>query len=632
LGLGERAFLAEFNAGNQARGLGMNASGVHKIVIRHVSGSKANQIEEFSLKGRTELRIGRDPSCDIVYDSGRDDVVSRNHAVIGVSAGVRPTFTIEDLGSSNGTFLNNEQISEKTELLPDDILTFGKGGPSFAFDVQPRPAGIGPRTRIIDVAAPAATRILGAEEAATSASLRAATGTSVVEVMQDEPMRSTGKVGIGKETLLHELAKERGAANRTWFSVLGALAAAAVIAGGWLYWRELASEQAQQKSLADIQGEAQRAKEQGQEAEAQTTAALKQRLGMSPQDIVRQYGTATAKVTAQWRLFDQTTGRPIFQKTYTDKDNKTYGMYVKLPNGTVVPDLTLDDEGRHNRSIGRQINGTAFVVSDRGFLLTNKHLAAAWRLPFFDCSCVEKEGLLIEDTGHKNPKVSIISLDDPAYKSLKDWVPESGGLIFDAKKLRVVGDYNNIPDPSKNEQHNFEGRNEALDVTFAGNRLGISAALVRSSNDSDAALIKIDSPDPLQKVDIATDDDVASGDRAIVLGFPSVAADTFVLSDTIENGVLKTNQELVPEPYVTEGIVALVSNKIVTKNGITVEGAQGNIIQLTINSTGAGNSGGPVFNSVGKVIGLFTYLTTQGSTVSSAAVPIKYGRELLKSQ
>jgi serine protease Do len=609
----------------------MNASGVHKIVIRHVSGSKANQIEEFAIKGRTELRIGRDPSCDIVYDSARDDVVSRNHALIGVSGSERPTFTIEDLGSSNGTFLNNEQIREKTELLPDDSLTFGKGGPSFTFDVQPRPVGAGPRTRIIDVAAPAATRILGADEAATSASLRAATGTSVVEVIVDEPTRSTGKTGIGKETLLHELAKERGAANRTWFSVFGALAAAAVIAGGWLYWREIRSEQAQEKSLADIKGEAERAKQQGQEAEAQTTAALKQRLGMTPQDIVRQYGTATAKLTAQWRLFDQTTGRPIFQKTYTDKD-KTYGMYVKLQNGTIVPDLTLDDEGRHNRSIGRQINGTAFVVSDRGFLLTNKHLAAAWRLPFFDCSCVEKEGLLIEDTGHKNPKVSIINLDDPAYKSLKDWVPESGGLIFDAKKLRVVGDYNNIPDPSKNEQHNFEGRNEALDVTFAGNRLGISATLVRSSNDSDAALIKIDSPDPLQKVDVATDDDVSSGDRAIVLGFPSVAADTYVLSDTIENGVLKTNQELVPEPYVTEGIVALVSNKIATKNGITVEGAQGNIIQLTINSTGAGNSGGPVFNSVGKVIGLFTYITTQGSTVSSAAVPIKYGRELLKSQ
>ena len=119
MGLGERAFLAEFNAREfQTRGFGINPSGVHKIVIRHVSGSKANQIEEFSLKGRTELRIGRDPSCDIVYDSGRDDVVSRNHAVIGVSGGERPTFTIEDLGSSNGTFLNNEQICEKTRASP----------------------------------------------------------------------------------------------------------------------------------------------------------------------------------------------------------------------------------------------------------------------------------------------------------------------------------------------------------------------------------------------------------------------------------------------------------------------------------------------------------------------------------
>jgi len=632
LGLGERTFLAEVDVRNELKGFGMSVNGIHKIVIRHISGSKANQIEEFSLKGRNELRIGRDPSCEIVYDSARDDVVSRTHAAIGISGSEHPTFTIEDLGSSNGTFLNNEQIREKTELLPDDTLTLGKGGPTFAFDVQPRPAGAGPRTRIIDIATPAATRIINADEAATSTSLRAAPGTSVVEVILEEPNSSTGKTGIGKETLLHELAKERGAANRTWFSVFGALAAVAILAGGGLYWRQLKNEQAQQRSLAEVQGQAERVRQQGQEAEAQRTAALNQRLGMSPQDIVRQYGTATAKLTAQWRLFDQTTGRPIFQKTYTDKDNKTYGMYVKLASGTIVPDLTLDDEGRHNRSIGRQINGTAFVVSDKGFLLTNKHLAAAWRLPFFDCSCVEKEGLLIEDTGHKNPKVSIINLDDPAYRSLKQWVPESGGLIFDAKKLRVVGDYNNIPDPSKNEQHNFEGRNEALDVTFAGNRLGISATLVRSSNDSDAALIKIDSPEPLQKVDLATDDDVASGDRAIVLGFPSVAADTYILSDTIENGVLKTNQELVPQPYVTEGIVALVSNKIASKNGVTVEGAQGNIIQLTINSTGAGNSGGPVFNSVGKVVGLFTYVTTQGSTVSSAAVPIKYGRELLKSQ
>ena len=345
----------------------MKASGVHKIVIRHISGSKANQIEEFTLNGRTELRIGRDPSGDIVYDFATDDVVSRHHAVIGVSQNGRPTFTIQDLNSSNGTFLNGEQIREKAELLPDDALTFGRGGPSFAFDVQPRPPGVGPRTRIVDVATPAATRILDADEAATSASLRAATGTSVLVMTQDKG--SAGKVGIGKETLLHELEKERSAANRTWLSVFAALVAAAVIGGGVLYWREIRGEQAQQRSLDEIKGEAERATEQNQEAEAQRAEGLKQRLGMNPQDIIRQYGSATAQLNVQWRLFDQATGRPIFLKTANYKD-KTYGFYVKLPNGSIVPYLTLDDENRQNQSIGELFFGTAFVVSKQGFLLT----------------------------------------------------------------------------------------------------------------------------------------------------------------------------------------------------------------------------------------------------------------------
>ena len=52
--------------------------------------------------------------------------------------------------------------------------------------------------------------------------------------------------------------------------------------------------------------------------------------------------------------------------------------------------------------------------------------------------------------------------------------------------------------------------------------------------------------------------------------------------------------------------------------------------QLTINSTGAGNSGGPVFDSTGKVIGLFTYISGDATTRNSAAVPIKYGADLLK--
>ncbi|MGI8569571.1 MAG: trypsin-like serine protease [Methylocella sp.] len=61
-------------------------------------------------------------------------------------------------------------------------------------------------------------------------------------------------------------------------------------------------------------------------------------------------------------------------------------------------------------------------------------------------------------------------------------------------------------------------------------------------------------------------------------------------------------------------------------------GASGEVIQMSINSTGAGNSGGPVFNKAEKVIGLFTYGISRDGANTSGAVPIKYGRDLLEAQ
>ncbi len=58
------------------------------------------------------------------------DTVSRNHARVyfdGVD------FYIEDLGSTNGTFINGNQIHIKTLVLPTDRVTLGK---SFVFDVE----------------------------------------------------------------------------------------------------------------------------------------------------------------------------------------------------------------------------------------------------------------------------------------------------------------------------------------------------------------------------------------------------------------------------------------------------------------------------------------------------------------
>lgn len=63
--------------------------------------------------------IGRSPECDVFLD---DVTVSRRHAEL-VRAGA--TFTIRDLGSLNGTYVNRRRI-ESAVLEDDDEVQIGK--------------------------------------------------------------------------------------------------------------------------------------------------------------------------------------------------------------------------------------------------------------------------------------------------------------------------------------------------------------------------------------------------------------------------------------------------------------------------------------------------------------------------
>jgi serine protease Do len=50
---------------------------------------------------------------------------------------------------------------------------------------------------------------------------------------------------------------------------------------------------------------------------------------------------------------------------------------------------------------------------------------------------------------------------------------------------------------------------------------------------------------------------------------------------------------------------------------------------LGINTTGAGNSGGPVFDSKGRVVGIFYAARTYAGASVTYAVPVKFGTELI---
>jgi pSer/pThr/pTyr-binding forkhead associated (FHA) protein len=85
------------------------------LVVRS-GGGRAG--ETFRPAGERTL-IGRSPECDIFLD---DVTVSRRHAELRADEG---RFTIRDLGSLNGTFVNRRRI-ESIDLQDDDEVQIGK--------------------------------------------------------------------------------------------------------------------------------------------------------------------------------------------------------------------------------------------------------------------------------------------------------------------------------------------------------------------------------------------------------------------------------------------------------------------------------------------------------------------------
>jgi len=69
---------------------------------------------------KNELFIGRDLSNDIVIN---DPEISRRHSRLFTQGN---TFVLEDLGSTNGTFVNGQRLMGPNMLRPGDVITFGE--------------------------------------------------------------------------------------------------------------------------------------------------------------------------------------------------------------------------------------------------------------------------------------------------------------------------------------------------------------------------------------------------------------------------------------------------------------------------------------------------------------------------
>ena len=63
--------------------------------------------------------LGRDPSASVRLE---EESVSKQHARLTFTDG---TFSIEDLESSNGTFVNGRRVHQRSDLRPGDLIRLG---------------------------------------------------------------------------------------------------------------------------------------------------------------------------------------------------------------------------------------------------------------------------------------------------------------------------------------------------------------------------------------------------------------------------------------------------------------------------------------------------------------------------
>jgi len=324
--------------------------------LTFLTGSRAGTAVDLP---ENETTIGRDPGCHITF-SPNEVLVSAKHALILLGP---DGYSLRDLGSRNGTFVNGEKVEGDFLLSHGALVQFGAGGPGARF-VMGSTAEQMPT--------------LDQHELARASEIFAATKSSG---------GSAGKPASEDVTTTRDLvavAVKRGKLNRRTVLLVALVAVVGIGAALTLQLRNTAdleralaelSETLETERATRSQLEADIAQFQMQADSLEAFLSEEQmRVANDPRidaDAIRDMSRSVALLVFTYGYAEEDSDRML---RYEVGPGGTFQFDVG-PGGRPTPRLSF---GGNGDPVQHQGTATAFLVDSSGVLLTNRHVAEPW--------------------------------------------------------------------------------------------------------------------------------------------------------------------------------------------------------------------------------------------------------------
>jgi len=303
----------------------------------------------------------------------------------------------------------------------------------------------------------------------------------------------------------------------------------------------------------------------------------------------------------------QTTGPPVAEKVSAMNAPAVVLFYAEMQatfsypfatyeinNQGVFPFVPHPEKQTFSENVRQRWVGSGMIITPDGYILTNSHVATTKSIKqqyLIDLASKDLQRNLAAGAFSSSLAMNYLVGRYSFYEAHGKWGAEVLAVVV---FLGVV-----------NFVEGLVAKGIPTDVRIAGDPVNIGTQ-------KDVAVVKINTNFQLPTVSLGDSDKVSVGHSVYVIGYPAMG---------------QVGPGSVFEPTITAGIASSIKTMSDAVSGLS---AGWNAIQTDAKIHG-GNSGGPAFDSEGKVIGLATFgmSNSRGENVANFLVPVNIAKQFI---